>query len=65
MSVHVTTELKTRPENTEAVIAALSEALPYRLEHDGCEAIHLRQSQDDPAHIVSFTQWAQRQDTCL
>jgi quinol monooxygenase YgiN len=39
MSVHVTTELKTRPEHTEAVIAALSEALLHSLTHDGCEAI--------------------------
>ena len=29
--------------------------------HDGCEAIHLRRDQDDPTHIVSFTQWASRQ----
>lgn len=62
MSVHVTTELKTKPEHTEAVIAALSEALPHSLVHDGCEAIHLRRSQDDLSHVVSFTQWAQRQD---
>ena len=62
MSVHVTTELKTRPEHTEDVVKALSEALPHSLEHNGCEAIHLRRSQDDPAHIVSFTQWSERQD---
>lgn len=60
MSVHVTTELRTRPEHTEAVVAALSEALPHSLEHDGREAIHLRRDQDDPTRIVSFTQWANR-----
>jgi quinol monooxygenase YgiN len=62
MSVHVTTELKTKPEHTEEVVAALSEALPHSLEHDGCEAIHLRRDQDDPSHIVSFTQWTNRRD---
>lgn len=40
MSVHVTTELRTRPEHTEDVVKALREALPHSLEHDGCEAIH-------------------------
>jgi quinol monooxygenase YgiN len=34
--------------------------LPDRLNHDGCEAIHLRRDQDDPTRIVSFTQWASR-----
>ena len=48
MSVHVTTQLKTRAEHTEQVVAALSEALPHSLQHEGCEAIHLRQDQDDP-----------------
>jgi quinol monooxygenase YgiN len=62
MSVHVTTELKTRPEHTRDVIEALSEALPDSLQHDGCEAIHLRRSEDDPTHVVSFTQWSQRED---
>ncbi|HEX4219548.1 MAG TPA: antibiotic biosynthesis monooxygenase family protein [Acidimicrobiales bacterium] len=62
MSVHVTTELKTKPEHTEDVVAALSEALPHSLDHDGCEAIHLRRDQDDPSRIVSFTQWANRRD---
>ena len=62
MSVHVTTQLKTRPEHTDEVITALSEALPHSLQHEGCEAIHLRQDQDDPTNIVSFTQWATRQN---
>ena len=62
MSVHVTTQLKTRAEHTERVVAALSEALPHSLQHEGCEAIHLRQDQDDPTNIVSFTQWASRQN---
>lgn len=44
------------------MIAALSEALPHSLTHEGCEAIHLRRSQDDPSQIVSFTQWRQRQN---
>jgi quinol monooxygenase YgiN len=60
MSVHVTTELKTNPQHTDAVITALSQALPHSLEHDGCEAISLRRDQDVPATIVSFTQWATR-----
>jgi quinol monooxygenase YgiN len=62
VSVHVTTELRTRPEHTEDVAEVLSEALPHSLEHDGCQAMHLRRSQDDPTRIVSFTQWAQRRD---
>jgi quinol monooxygenase YgiN len=62
MSVHVTTQLKTRPEHTNTVIAATSQAIQHSLEHEGCEAIHLRQDQDDPANIVSFTQWATRQN---
>ncbi|MET7488698.1 antibiotic biosynthesis monooxygenase family protein [Streptomyces sp. NPDC005538] len=60
MSVHVTTEMKTRPEHTEEVIAALSRALPDSLAHDGCEAISLRLDQDSPTAVVSFTQWATR-----
>jgi quinol monooxygenase YgiN len=60
MSVHVTTQLKTRAEHTNHVIEALCEALPHSLKHDGCEAIHLRQQQDNPSNIVSFTQWATR-----
>jgi quinol monooxygenase YgiN len=60
MSVHVTTEHKTLPEHTERVVDTLCEALPASLEHDGCEAIHLRRAQDDPTRIVSFTQWASR-----
>jgi quinol monooxygenase YgiN len=62
MSVHVTTQLRTRPEHTETVIAALCQALPHSLQHEGCEAIHLRQDQDDPANIISFTQWATRKN---
>ncbi|WP_217551107.1 putative quinol monooxygenase [Streptomyces sp. GbtcB6] len=62
MSVYVTTELKTRPEHTEQAVNKLREALPESLDHDGCEAIHLRRDQDDPTHIVSFTQWAGRRD---
>jgi quinol monooxygenase YgiN len=60
MSVHVTTELKPRPEHTDQVVSALREALPHSLEHDGCEAIHLRRDQDDSTRIVSFTQWVSR-----
>ena len=60
MSVHVTTQMKTRPEHTNQVIDALREALPDSLQHNGCEAIHLRQEQDNPSNIVSFTQWASR-----
>lgn len=62
MSVHITTELKTRPVHTEQVVNKLREALPESIECDGCEAIHVRRDQDDPTHIVSFTQWARRQD---
>ena len=62
MSVHVATQLKTQAEHTERVVAALSEALPHSLQHEGCEAIHLRQDLDDPTNIVSFTQWASRQN---
>ena len=29
MSVHVTTQLKTRPETTDRVVSALSDALPH------------------------------------
>jgi quinol monooxygenase YgiN len=60
MSVHVTTQMKTRAEHTNQVIDALREALPHSLQHEGCEAIHLRQEQDNPSNIVSFTQWATR-----
>jgi quinol monooxygenase YgiN len=60
MSVHVTTQIKTRAEYTNKVIDALREALPHSLQHEGCEAIHLRQEQDNPSNIVSFTQWATR-----
>lgn len=62
MTVHVTTQMRTRAEHTDQVIAALREALPRSLEHEGCQAIHLRQEQDDPTNIVSFTQWATRQN---
>ena len=62
MSVHVTTQLKTRAGRTDQIVAALSEALPHSLQHEGCEAIHLRQDQDDPTNIVSFTQWATRKN---
>ena len=60
MSVHVTTELKTKPQHTDDVIAALSQALPHSLEREGCEAISLRRDQDSPATVVSFTRWATR-----
>ena len=62
MSVHVTTQLKTRAEHTDQVINTLRKVLPESLQYEGCEAIHIRQDQDDPAHIVSFTQWASRQN---
>jgi quinol monooxygenase YgiN len=62
MSVHVATQLNARPEHTNDVIIALSEALPHSLQHEGCEAIHLRQEQDDPTNIVSFTKWGTRQN---
>ena len=62
MSVHVTTQMKTRADHTDQVLAALREALPHSLQHEGCEAIRLRQDQDDPTNIVSFTQWASRQN---
>jgi quinol monooxygenase YgiN len=60
MSVHVATEFKVRPESTELLVNTLREVLPDSLSHDGCEAIFLRRDQDDPNHIVSFTQWASR-----
>jgi quinol monooxygenase YgiN len=60
MSAHVVTEFKTKPERAEELVQILSQALPDSLAHDGCEAIALRRNQDDPANIVSFTQWATR-----
>lgn len=60
MSVRVTTQMKTRLEYTNQVIDALREAVPHSLQHEGCEAIHLRQDQDDPSNVISFTQWATR-----
>lgn len=60
MSVHVTTEHKTKPQHTDEVIAILTKALPDSLEHNGCEAIHLRLDQGSPTTVVSFTQWATR-----
>jgi len=60
MSVHVATEFKTRNHYADGLIAALAEALPDSLSHDGCEAISLRRDQDDPNHVVSFTQWTTR-----
>ena len=62
MSVHVTTTLRARPGHADEVIAKLSAALPESLQHEGCEAIHLRQDQDDRNHIVSFTQWGTRKN---
>ena len=62
MSVYVTTDLKTRPECTEQAINKLRSVLEESLQSEGCEAIHLRRDQDDPTHIVSFTQWARRED---
>jgi quinol monooxygenase YgiN len=47
--------------NADELVAILTQALPESLAHDGCEAIYLRRDQDDPTHIVSFTQWATRQ----
>jgi quinol monooxygenase YgiN len=60
MSVHVATEFKTKSHYADSLIAALAEALPDSLSHDGCEAISLRRDQDDPNHVVSFTQWTTR-----
>lgn len=62
MSTHVVTALRARPEFADTLINLLSRILRESLAHTGCEAIHLRRDQDDPAHIVSFTQWATRQD---
>jgi hypothetical protein len=53
MSVHVTTNLQTRPECTEQAIDKVRGVL---------EESRQRRDQDDPAHIVSFTRWARRQD---
>ena len=60
MSTYVATEFKTQPGRAEELVAALSQALPASLIHDGCQAISLRRNQDDPANIVSFTQWESR-----
>jgi quinol monooxygenase YgiN len=60
MSTHVVTEHHTQADRTEDVIAILSASMPDSLAHDGCEEIHLRRDQDDPARVVSFTQWASR-----
>jgi quinol monooxygenase YgiN len=62
MSVHVTTEFKTRPECTEQALNKLRGVPEESLQCDGCEAIHLRRGQDDPTHIISFTRWARRED---
>jgi hypothetical protein len=58
MSTYVATEFKTQPGRAEELVAALRQALPDSLAHDGCEAISLRRNQDDPTNIVSLTQWA-------
>jgi quinol monooxygenase YgiN len=62
LSTHVVTAFRARPEFADTLITLLSGNLRESLAHAGCEAIHLRRDQDDPAHIVSFTQWATRQD---
>ena len=61
MSTNVVSTLRARTDTADEVVALLTRALPDSLAHDGCEAIHLRRDQDDPSHIVSFTQWATRQ----
>ena len=60
MSTYVATEFKTQPGRAEELVAALRQALPDSLAHDGCEAISLRRNQDDPTNIVSLTQWVSR-----
>ena len=60
MSTHVVTGFKAQAGRADEVVAILSHVLPESLEHDGCEVISLRRGQDDPRHIVSFTQWATR-----
>ena len=60
MSVHVTTEFRIKDQCADALVAALSQALPDSLDHAGCEAISLRRDQDDANHVISFTQWATR-----
>jgi quinol monooxygenase YgiN len=62
MNVQVTTELHTRPEHAQTLVDALRSALPHSLEHDRCEAIHLRCDQGDPTRLVSSTQWASRRN---
>lgn len=41
MSVHVTTQLKTRPEHIDEVIDKLRQVLTESLAREGCEAIHI------------------------
>jgi quinol monooxygenase YgiN len=61
MSVHVATEFRTKPQYADGLVAALTEALPDSINHEGCQAISLRRNQDDATNIVSFTRWATRQ----
>jgi len=62
VSTHVVTDFKTKLGKADELIATLAAASPDSLNHHGCEAIRIRLDQDDPLHIVSFTQWTTRQD---
>ena len=62
MSTHVVTDFNTKPGKADELIALLTKASADSITHRGCEAIRLRRDQDNPSHIVSFTQWNTRQD---
>jgi quinol monooxygenase YgiN len=62
VSTHVVTDFRTKPGKADELIAILAAASPDSLTHHGCEAIRIRREQDDPSHVVSFTQWETRQD---
>jgi quinol monooxygenase YgiN len=62
MSTHVVTEFKTKPSMADELIAVLASAASDSINHQGCLAIRLRREQDDPSHIVSFTEWESRQN---
>jgi quinol monooxygenase YgiN len=62
MSTHVVTEFTTQTGAAGNLIALLTKVLHETLEHSTCKAIDLRRDQDEPNHVVSFTEWATRQD---
>ena len=60
MSTHVIIEYGTKPGRGDELVSRLGSVLSDVLKQEGCEGARILRNQDDPANVITQSQWATR-----